>query len=88
MFQPPDRDPPSRSVKHYICVPPDVVPAARRAYPLPYHKLTAMREQMHELIEKGWFRHLHLHGRHRCCLFLKMTGKSNECALIFVISMY
>ena len=34
MFQPPDRDPPSRSVKHYICVPPDVVPAARRAYPL------------------------------------------------------
>ena len=54
MFQPPDRDPPSRSVKHYICVPPDVVPAARRAYPLPQHKLSAMREQMHELIEKGW----------------------------------
>ena len=54
LFQPPDSDPPSRSVKHYICVPPDVVPAARKAYPLPQHKLQAMREQMRELIDKGW----------------------------------
>ena len=54
LFQPPDRDPPSRSVKHYICVPSDVVPAARKAYPLPQHKLMAMREQMRELIDKGW----------------------------------
>ena len=54
MFRPPDRDPPSRSVKHYICVPNDVVPAARKAYPLPQHKLIAMREQMRELIDKGW----------------------------------
>ena len=38
LFQLPDSDPPSRSVKHYICVPPDVVPAARKAYPLPQHK--------------------------------------------------
>ena len=54
LFQPPDRDPPSRSVKHYISVPHDVVPAARKAYPLPQHKLVAMREQMRELIDKGW----------------------------------
>ena len=54
LFQPPDSDPPSRSVKHYICVPPDIVPAARKAYPLPQHKLQAMREQMKELIDKGW----------------------------------
>ena len=54
LFQPPDRDPPARSVKHYISVPNDVVPAARKAYPMPQHKLLAMREQMRELIDKGW----------------------------------
>ena len=54
LFQPPDRDPPSRSVKHYICVPSDVVPAARKAYPLPQYKLMAIREQIRELIDKGW----------------------------------
>ena len=54
LFQPPDRDPPSRPVKHYICVHSDVMPAARRAYPLPRHKLAAMHEQMRELIDKGW----------------------------------
>ena len=36
LFQPPDRDPPNRSVKHYIFVSPDSVPAARPAYPLPH----------------------------------------------------
>ena len=30
------------------------MPAARRAYPLPQHKLAAMHEQMRELIDKGW----------------------------------
>ena len=50
----PDYDPLSRSVKHYISVPNDVVPAARKAYPLPQHTLTAMREQIRELIDKGW----------------------------------
>ena len=35
LFQPPDHDPPARVIKHYICVRPDVVPAARKAYPLP-----------------------------------------------------
>ena len=54
LFQPPDRDPPDRPAKHYIYVAPDVVPAARRAYPLPHSKLEVMRSQMRELIDKGW----------------------------------
>ena len=47
-------DPPERSVKHHIYVAPDSVPASRRAYPLGERKLKAMRDQMTELIEKGW----------------------------------
>ena len=54
LFQPPDREPPNRSVKHYIFVSPDSVPAARPAYPLPHLKKEAMKTQMRELIDKGW----------------------------------
>ena len=54
LFQPPDRDPPNRSVKHYIFVSPDSVPAARPAYPLPHLKKEAMKTQMRELIDKEW----------------------------------
>ena len=54
LFAPPDRDPPNRSVKHYIHVSPDCVPAARRAYPLSHMKLEAMRSQIRELVDKGW----------------------------------
>ena len=54
LFGPPDADPPPRSVKHHIYVSPDSVPAARRAYPLGDVKKAAMREQMTDLVEKGW----------------------------------
>ena len=42
LFAPPDRDPPQRSVKHYIYVSADTVPAARRAYRLGDRKREAM----------------------------------------------
>ena len=54
LFSPPDADPPSRPVKHYIYVSPDTVPAARRAYRLGDKKREAMMTQMRELIDKGW----------------------------------
>ena len=54
IFLPPDRDPPNRSVRHYIHVSPDAVPAARPAYPLGPAKQAALHEQMNELINKGW----------------------------------
>ena len=54
LFAPPDKDPPTRAVKHYIYVSPDTVPAARRAYPLGDAKREAMHSQMRELIDKGW----------------------------------
>ena len=54
LFAPPDSDPPSRPVKHYIYVSPDTIPAARRAYRLGDNKREAMMEQMRELIDKGW----------------------------------
>ena len=54
LFGPPDADPPPRSVKHHIYVSPDSVPAARRAYPLGDVKKAAMKEQMTDLVEKGW----------------------------------
>ena len=34
LFQPSVCDPPARSVKHYISMPNDVVPAARKVYPM------------------------------------------------------
>ena len=54
LFAPPDSNPPSRPVKHYIYVSPDTVPAARRAYRLGDKKRDAMLEQMRELIDKQW----------------------------------
>ena len=54
LFQPPDRDPPDRSVKHFIHVAADCVPAARQPYPLADTKREALRTQMRELIDKGW----------------------------------
>ena len=54
LFAPPDTDPPSRPVKHYIYVSSDTVPAARRAYRLGDKKREAMFSQMKELIAKGW----------------------------------
>ena len=54
LFAPPDRKPPQRGVRHYIHVPYEFVPAARHAYPLSGIKLEAMREQVSQLVEKGW----------------------------------
>ena len=54
LFAPPDRHPPDRAVKHFIYTPSDVVPVSRPAYPLGETKRAAMKEQMRELIDKGW----------------------------------
>ena len=54
LFAPPDPLLPERSVKHHIHLPSDVVPVYSPAYPLGLVKCTAMREQMRELIDKGW----------------------------------
>ena len=54
LFAPPDKKPPQRGVRHYIHVPYEFVPAARHAYPLSGTKLEAMREQVAQLVEKGW----------------------------------
>ena len=54
LFAPPDPLPPPRTVKHHIYLPNDVVPVIAPAYPLGLVKCSAMREQMRELIDKGW----------------------------------
>ena len=54
LFAPPDPIPPERAVKHHIYLPNDVVPVTAPAYPLGLVKRTAMKEQMRELIDKGW----------------------------------
>ena len=54
LFAPPDPLPPTRTVKHHIYLPNDVVPVTAPAYPLGLVKCSAMREQMRELIDKGW----------------------------------
>ena len=54
LFAPPDPKPPPRTVKHHIYLPNDVVPVSSPAYPLGLVKSAAMREQMKELIDKGW----------------------------------
>ena len=53
-LHPPDSEPPQRQVKHLIITKPDVVPVRRAAYPLSGTKLTAMHEQVTELVQKGW----------------------------------
>ena len=54
VFAPPDREPPPRDVKHVIKLLPDSYPIKRRPYPLPPHKLEAMKEQIEELASNGW----------------------------------
>ena len=54
LFAPPDSEPLQRQVKHLIITKPDVVPVRRAAYPLSGTKLTAMHEQVTELVQKGW----------------------------------
>ena len=54
LFQPPDCEPPERGIQHHIKLINDAVPIKRRPYPLSGQKLTAMREQMLELITQGW----------------------------------
>ena len=54
LFAPPDQELLEHAVKHMIYVLLEHVPAARNAYPLSGTKLQAMREQMRELVAKGW----------------------------------
>ena len=54
LFEPPDSEPPERTVRHRILVPAEYVPAARPAYPLSDSKKQAMRSQMQELVAKKW----------------------------------
>ena len=57
VFAPPDREPPTREVRHEINLVPDAVPVKRRPYPLPPHKLEAMKSQILELHANGWIEH-------------------------------
>ena len=54
VFSPPDAEPPARSVTHAINLLPDAVPVKRRPYPLPEHKLTAMKTQVTDLAKNRW----------------------------------
>ena len=54
VFAPPDREPPNRPVKHVIDLNKDALPIKRRPYPLPPHKLDAMKTQICELDRNGW----------------------------------
>ena len=54
VFAPPDKEPPSRDVKHVIQLVKDAIPIKRRPYPLPPHKLKTMKEQITELNRTGW----------------------------------
>ena len=57
LFAPPDREPPDRSVKHYIWVSPEAEPVRAAPYRLAGLKLEAMREQIADLSQKGWIQH-------------------------------
>ena len=54
LFDPPDSEPPERSVKHHIQLLPDTVPIKRRPYPLAAPKLKEMHEQIKALVENSW----------------------------------
>ena len=54
VFAPPDKEPPNRETKHPIKLVKDAVPIKRRPYPLPEHKIKAMKEQISELDANGW----------------------------------
>ena len=54
VFSPPEAEPPKRSVTHAINLLPDAVPIKRRPYPLPEHKLAAMKTQITDLARNNW----------------------------------
>ena len=54
LFDPPDKEPPERSVKHSIHLLPDTVPIKRRPYPLSELKLQEMRTQIKALVDSSW----------------------------------
>ena len=54
LFSPPDAEPPERETKHHIKLIHDATPIKRSPYPLSPPKLTAMHEQMGELVRQGW----------------------------------
>ena len=54
VFDPPDKEPPTRSTKHSIRLLTGAAPTKRRPYPLPLKKLEAMRSQIKELAQHRW----------------------------------
>ena len=54
IFAPPSHEPPNRAVKHHIELIKDALPIKRRPYPLPEHKLKAMKTQITDLHRTGW----------------------------------
>ena len=54
LFNPPDNEPPERTVKHLIQLLPDTVPIKRRPYPLAEPKLKEMHSQIRALVENSW----------------------------------
>ena len=59
LFDPPDREPPERSVKHRITLVPDAVPLKQEPYPLAPPKLLALHEQMEKIFQAGWIEPSH-----------------------------
>ena len=54
LFDPPDKEPPERYVKHSIHLLPDTVPIKLRPYPLSELKLQEMRTQIKALVDSFW----------------------------------
>ena len=54
VFAPPDAKPPKRDVTYQTRLIPEAWPLKRKVYPLPPHKLKVMKEQIHDLHNKGW----------------------------------
>ena len=54
VFAPPDKEPPRREITHEIKLVCEAAPIKRRPYPLPPHKLDAMRTQISDLANNGW----------------------------------
>ena len=59
LFDPPDREPPERTVKHAIRLIPDAYPLKRKPFPLPPYKIKEMHTQVTELHQKGWIEPSH-----------------------------
>ena len=85
LFAPPDPIPPERAVKHHIYLPNDVVPVTAPAYPLGLVKRTAMKEQMRELIDKGWVVPSSSPWASPFCWFRRMKARNYVCVLIIEI---